>query len=82
MNILRKLFPAHVRVENIFFMVVAVIVAVLLIVVMARTNERHSAFECHWPSHIVKSGDTMWMIDRRHLLFRQYRERCLSHDRT
>ena len=62
MNILRKLFPAHVRIENIFFMVVAVIVAVLLIVVMARTNERHSAFECHWPSHIVKSGDTMWMI--------------------
>jgi len=66
MNILRKLFPAHVRIENIFFIVVAVIVAVLLIVVMARTNEKHSAFGCDVDSVIVTQGDTIWDIANKH----------------
>ena len=37
-------------------------VGILLILTLARSNERAARFECHWPSHIVKSGDTMWMI--------------------
>ena len=37
-------------------------VGILLILTLARSNERAGRFECHWPSHIVKSGDTMWMI--------------------
>ena len=37
-------------------------VGILLILTLARSNERAALFECHWPSHIVKSGDTMWMI--------------------
>ena len=37
-------------------------VGILLILTLTRSNERAARFECHWPSHIVKSGDTMWMI--------------------
>ena len=65
-DILRKLFPVHVRIENIFFIVVAVIVTVLLIVVMARTNEKHSAYECDVDSVIVTQGDTIWGIANKH----------------
>ena len=43
-------------------LLLAIATVIVMILVLARSNERAARFECDKTSHVAKSGDTMWKI--------------------